>query len=418
VTTTARAAYDGWLERGLRLDLTRGKPCPEQLTLSERLLDRHDAGFTASDGDVRNYGGAAAGLREIREIFAPALQVPVDQLCAADNSSLALMYQAIMTSFFDSPDPDAPAWAGSAGSAGCQPPTFLCPVPGYDRHFTVCADLGVRLTAVPTTADGPDLDVVERLAAEDASVKGLWCVPKYSNPSGWTCSPEVVRRLAEMPTAATDFRIYWDNAYAVHHLTDTPDELADLLAACERAGHADRAFVFGSTSKITFAGGGVSFFGSSSANVEWWQRHAGKRTIGPDKINQLQHARFLESPDGLARHMVRHREILQPKFAAVQATLAARLSGVPDVSWTEPNGGYFVSLTVPSGRARRVVQLADRVGVKLTPAGAPYPGGVDPDDRTIRLAPTYPSLDDLRTALEVVADCVLVAVEEGDAATH
>jgi DNA-binding transcriptional MocR family regulator len=407
MTSSARTAYDQWLGRGLALDLTRGKPCPEQLDLSNDLLSRRTSGpFTSSDGDVRNYGGNPRGLREVREIFAPLLQVPVDQLCAADNASLALMYQAVITSFIDSPEPGAQPWR-STGT-----PVFLCPVPGYDRHFGVTADLGVDMIPVPTTDAGPDMDVVESLVAGNPDVKGLWLVPKYSNPSGWTVSDEVVQRLATMPTAAADFRIYWDNAYAVHHVSDTHDELADLLAACEAAGNPDRAFVFGSTSKITFAGGGVSFFGSSPANVEWWLKHAQKRTIGPDKINQAQHADFFGDTAGVLAHMDKHQAILAPKFDAVQKALASRLSGLEGVSWTNPNGGYFVSVDVVPGTASRVVELAGAAGVKLTPAGAPFPYGKDPADTNIRLAPSFPGTDELESALAVFTDCVVLASEE------
>ncbi|WP_375502369.1 aminotransferase [uncultured Jatrophihabitans sp.] len=407
MATAARTDYERWLDKGLALDITRGKPSPEQLTLSDGLLELPvEKSALLVDKDTRNYGGTALGLRELREIFSPLLQVPVDQLAAANNSSLELMYLTVATSFFHSPTPGAPAWK-DAGA-----PTFLCPVPGYDRHFGVCGDLGVNMIAVPTTADGPDMDVVERLVAEDASVKGMWIVPKYNNPVGWTCSPETVRRLAAMPAAADDFRVYWDNAYAVHDLTDTPDELDDFLAACAAAGNPDRAFVFGSTSKITFAGGGVSFLGSSPSNLAWWLQHSAYRTIGPNRIVQLQHAEFFGDTAGVVTHMGKHREILEPKFAAVQQALSSRLTGLPGTSWSEPNGGYFVSLQVTPGTAARVVGLAGDAGVKLTPAGAPFPGGIDPDDSNIRIAPSFPGTDELEQALAVVADCAVLAAEE------
>ncbi len=410
MATAARTDYDRWLDKGLALDITRGKPAPEQLALSEGLLTLPtDRSALLVDKDTRNYGGSALGLPALREIFAPLLQVPADQLAAANNSSLELMYLTVATSFFHSPTPGAPAWKDAAT------PTFLCPVPGYDRHFGVCGDLGVNMLAVPTTVDGPDMDVVERLVAEDPSVKGMWIVPKYNNPVGWTCSPEVVRRLAAMPTAADDFRVYWDNAYAVHDLTDTPDSLEDFLAACAAAGNTDRAFVFGSTSKITFAGAGVSFLGSSPSNIAWWLQSAAFRTIGPNRIVQLQHAEFFGDTDGVRAHMAKHREILAPKFAAVEDALSARLSGVPGTSWSKPNGGYFVSLQVPPGTAGRVVGLAGDAGVKLTPAGAPFPKGIDPDDSNIRIAPSFPGTDELEQALAVVADCVVLAAEEATA---
>lgn len=282
----ARARYAEFEKAGLKLDLTRGKPCAAQLDLSEGILTAVEPGQARTDdaGDLRNYGGAPKGLRALREIFSPLLDVPVEQLVVRDNASLSLMHFCLATSFFDAP-PGGSRWMG-------EEVTFLAPVPGYDRHFGVCDDLGVKLRTVAMTETGPDMDEVESLVAEDASIKGIWCVPKYSNPTGVTYSDETVRRLAAMETAAPDFRVYWDNAYAIHHLGETPDELASILAACEEAGHPDRAFVFGSTSKVTFAGGGVSFFGSSPANVEWFLAHDGKRSIGPDKINEQRHVAF------------------------------------------------------------------------------------------------------------------------------
>jgi DNA-binding transcriptional MocR family regulator len=402
----ARSDYERWLDQGLALDLTRGKPSPEQLALSDGLLAMlADGRFVTGGGDVRNYGGDPAGLLELRTIFAPLLQVPADQLCAGGNSSLTLMYLAMMTSFFDSPQRGMTAWRDLK-------PTFLCPVPGYDRHFQACADLGITMVAVPMTSQGPDMNVVETLAAGDPSVKGIWCVPKYSNPTGCTYTSEVIDRLARMSTAADDFRIYWDNAYAVHHLTDTPDVMANILRACETAGNPDRAFVFGSTSKITFASAGVSFFGSSPANIEWWLRHATKRTVGPNQLNQLLHARFFGNPEGVTQHMRRHRTIMEPKFAGVQRVLQSRLSGLSGVSWTVPRGGYFVSLQAPPGTAKRVVELAAKAGVKLTPAGAPFPYGDDPHDSNIRIAPTFPALDDVELAVEVLADCIILAAQD------
>ncbi len=405
---SARENYDRWLGKGLALDITRGKPSPAQLDLAEGLLDRpRDRSLLRSDSDTRNYGGSALGLPALREIFAPLLQVPVAQLAAANNSSLELMYLSVATSFFDAPPGGRSAWNDEDAT-----PAFLCPVPGYDRHFGVLADLGLRMIPVATTSEGPDMQEVERLVADDPSIKGMWIVPKYSNPAGWTCSPRVVERLAAMPTAAGDFRVYWDNAYAVHHLTDTPDELADLLAACERAGSPNRAVVFGSTSKITFAGAGVAFLGSSVENIAWWLKHAAKRTIGPNRVVQVQHAEFFGDAGGVLAHMAKHREILAPKFATVQRVLTERLAGTPGVSWSDPNGGYFVSLQVRPGTAARVVALAADAGVKLTPAGAPFPHGRDPEDSNIRIAPSFPQLGELGQALEVLADCVLLAAEE------
>lgn len=290
---------------------------------------------------------------------------------------------------------------------------FLCPVPGYDRHFGVCERLGVEMIPVPMTDQGPDMEVVERLVTEDASIKGIWCVPKYSNPDGISYSDEVVARLAAMSTAAPDFRIFWDNAYAVHHLTDERVEISDLLAACARNGHPDRAFVFGSTSKITFAGSGVAFFGSSPDNVAWLLANTAKRTIGPDKVNQLRHALFLKGEAGVHAHMELHRAKFRPKFDAVLRILEAELGGTGLATWTEPKGGYFITLKVLDGCARAVVRRAAEAGIVLTPAGATHPHGQDPDDSVIRIAPSFPTLDELAQAIRGVTACVrLVGYEK------
>ncbi len=403
---TARQQYEELKTRGLKLDITRGKPCPDQLDLANEMLALPGAGdFTAPDaGDLRNYGGAPQGLQQLREIFSPLLGIPVDQLVARDNSSLALMHQCVATSFFHAPG-GAASWQG-------QGVKFLAPSPGYDRHFSVCADLGVELVVVPMTAEGPDMDVVERLVADDPTIKGIWCVPKYSNPTGITFSSDVVHRLATMTTAASDFRVYWDNAYALHHLRDVPDVLDDLLAACAEAGNPDRAFVFASTSKISWAGAGVSFFASSPANVAWFLAHDGMRSIGPDKVNQLRHVRFFQSPQGVLLHMEKHRAILEPKFDAVLHQLHERLGDLGVATWTDPRGGYFVSVDLLPGTAKRVVELAKAVGVALTPAGATYPYGQDPEDRNLRIAPSFPSAEEVDAAMRVFTTCVILAAGE------
>ena len=297
-------------------------------------------------------------------------------------------------------------WGMGTGTA------FLCPVPGYDRHFALCEKLGIKMITVPMDAAGPDMDEVERLVAADAAIKGIWCVPKYSNPSGISYSEQTVARLAGMPTAAADFRIFWDNAYAVHHLTEVRHEVSDILRLATAAGHADRPFVFGSTSKITLAGSGVAFYGASAANVGWLTGHLAKRTIGPDKINQLRHALFLETTIGVHAHMDRHRALLKPKFDLVQHILAERLGDSDVASWTVPEGGYFVTLKVLDGCASRVVELAAAAGIALTAAGAPFPYGKDPDDRLIRLAPTYPPLSELAEALDGLVVCIKLAAIE------
>lgn len=399
----ARKDYDALAAEGLALDLTRGKPSPAQLDLAGPLLGAVGAEeYRAADGtDTRNYGGGQ-GLPELREIFAGFLQVPLAQLVAADNSSLALMHDCVVHALL-SPLP------GGGGRWADQQPVFLCPVPGYDRHFALTERFGIEMRTVPMTPDGPDMDVVEELVAGDARVKGMWCVPKHSNPDGTCYSDEVVARLAAMPAAATDFRIFWDNAYALHDLVDEPVPLADLLAAAAGAGVPDRVFVFGSTSKITLAGAGVAFFGSSPANVAWYLGHNGKRTIGPDKVNQLRHARFLRSPEGVRAHMAAHRAIIKPKFELVSRVLSAQLGGTGLATWSEPRGGYFVSVDVVPGTAAEVVARAAAAGIALTPAGSTHPYGRDPEDKTIRLAPTFPSLQELEAAVEGFATCVRLA---------
>jgi DNA-binding transcriptional MocR family regulator len=402
----ARAAYQALREQGMKLDLTRGKPSPEQLDLSMDLLSLPGPDYRAADGtDTRNYQGLQ-GLRELREIFAPALQVPVDQLIAFGNGSLELMHDTLVNALLTALPGAERRWVEE------ERVTFLAPVPGYDRHFAVCDRLGIGLVPVAMTDDGPDMDEVERLVATDASVKGIWCVPKYSNPTGAVYSDETVRRLATMRTAAPDFRIMWDNAYAVHTLTDEPAGIADLLALATEAGNGDRVFVFGSTSKITLAGAGVAFLGASAANIDWWLKLASKRTIGPDKVNHLRHARFLRDAEGVAAHMAKHREIIAPKFAALERILTENFADTAGVSWSTPTGGYFVTLRVPDGTASEVVRLAKEAGIALTPAGATHPHGDDPDDAVIRLAPTFPALAEVEQAMAGVATCVKLALAE------
>jgi DNA-binding transcriptional MocR family regulator len=402
----ARQAYAALRAEGISLDLTRGKPSPAQLDLAAELLTEPLTDPRAADGtDTRNYGGLL-GLPELRAIFAPLLQVPVDQLVAFGNSSLELMYETVAQAMLTPLPGAARRWADE------ERVVFLAPVPGYDRHFALCETLGIELVAVPMTADGPDMDVVEELVATDPAIKGIWCVPKYSNPDGAVYSDATVRRLAAMTAAAPDFRIMWDNAYSVHHLTEREVEIADLLALADEAGNADRVFVFGSTSKITLAGAGVSFLGASPTNVSWWVAVAGKRTIGPDKTNHLRHARFLRDADGVRAHMAKHREIIGPKFAAVEDVLTRHFTDTPGVNWSKPVGGYFVTLTVPDGTATEVVRLAKDAGIALTPAGATHPYGEDPEDRTIRLAPTFPVLAEVQRAMEGVAVCLQLALAQ------
>ncbi|WP_354644640.1 aminotransferase class I/II-fold pyridoxal phosphate-dependent enzyme [Kitasatospora camelliae] len=401
----ARAAYEELRAGGLKLDLTRGKPSSEQLDLSDALLTILQPGdVKAADGtDCRNYGGLQ-GLPELRAVFAELLQVPAEQLFACGNASLTVMHDMVAHAMLSVLPGAERRWADEAEIR------FLCPVPGYDRHFTICDRFGITMVPVPLTGEGPDMDVVEELVAADPRIKGMWCVPKYSNPTGESYSDETVRRLAAMPAAAPDFRLFWDNAYAVHHLTAEPTEVLPILAACADAGHPDRAFVFGSTSKITAAGAGVAFFGSSPANMAWYAGLAAAQTIGPDKLNQLRHARFFQDAAAVETHMERHRALLEPRFAAVYEVLERELGGI--ATWTRPSGGYFVSLQVPEGCASEVVRLAKEAGIALTPAGAAFPGGRDPRDSQIRLAPSFPTVDEVRTAMQGVAVCVRLAAAE------
>jgi aspartate/methionine/tyrosine aminotransferase len=408
----ARRDYAALAGQRLSLDLTRGKPSVRQLDLSAEMLSLPGDRYTSADGtDCRNYYGPPQGLPELREIFSGFLQVPVGQLVAAGNSSLELMHDCLVHALLGTL-PGAPRrWADEDRIA------FLCPVPGYDRHFALCERFGIEMIPVPMTAAGPDMAAVERLVSADAGIKGIWCVPKYSNPDGTCYSDEVVRRLAAMPAAAPDFRVFWDNAYAVHHLTDDEVEVADILAACAAGGHPDRALVFGSTSKVTMGGAGVAFFGSSPANVSWLLGYSAKRSIGPDKLNQLRHALFFRNADGVRKHMREHRELLRPKFDAVHRILDGQLGGTGLATWSTPAGGYFIAVNVLDGCAREVVRLAADTGIALTPAGVTHPYREDPRDRTLRLAPSYPDLPELELAISSLATCIRLACYEKLAAT-
>lgn len=404
VHDTVRARYDAFRTRGLALDLTRGKPADAQLDISTTLLTLPGADdFRAADGtDCRNYGGLQ-GLPEIRALLAPLFGVTPAQTIVDGNSSLALMHDtlayALLVGMHDSPK----AWSREERVA------FLCPVPGYDRHFTICQGFGIEMIPVDLTDEGPDLDAVARLVAADPAIKGMWCIPKYNNPTGTVYSAATIDRLASMPTAAPDFRLLWDNAYAVHHLTDVRLEIPSIVEACARHGHPDRAFVYGSTSKVTLAGAGVALVASSDANVAWYLKQMGRRTIGADKINQLRHVRYFGNTNGLLAQMDRHRAIIAPKFATVIDVFRRELGGTGVATWTEPKGGYFISLDVLDGCAAEVVRLAKDAGVVLTPAGSTFPYGKDPRDRNIRIAPTFPSADAVGDAAEGVALSVLLA---------
>jgi DNA-binding transcriptional MocR family regulator len=399
--------YDAFKGRGLKLDLTRGKPSPAQLELSAALLSLPGSQDYVAEGalDCRNYGGLQ-GLAEARRLFSAMMGAAPEQVVVANNSSLALMHDTVVYGLLKGTCDSVTPWSKQGEIA------FLCPVPGYDRHFTICADYGIRMIPVALNEEGPDMDEVERLVARDASIKGMWCVPKYSNPTGTVYSDAVIERLAAMKTAAPDFRLYWDNAYVVHHLTDDRIEIANVLELCARRGHPNRAFVFASTSKITLPGAGLAIFAASKDNVKWLLARFTPRTIGPDKINQLRHVRFLKDGSAIQDLMNKHKSLIAPKFRKVLDIFGEKLAGVPDVSWTRPKGGYFISLTVPHGCAKRVIALAKEAGVALTPAGATHPYGKDPEDRTIRIAPTFPELPEVAQAAEGVTVCVLLAAAE------
>jgi DNA-binding transcriptional MocR family regulator len=406
-----QARYDAFKARGLKFDLTRGKPSPAQLDLSSALLSLPGGmDYVAEDGtDCRNYGGLQ-GLAEVRRLFSGLMGAAPEQVVASNNSSLALMHDTIVYALLKGTCDSASPWSVQGSKQG--EISFLCPVPGYDRHFKICQDYGIRMIPVALRKDGPDMDKVERLVAGDASIKGMWCVPKYSNPTGTVYADATVERLAAMKTAAPDFRLYWDNAYAVHHLSGEAIEIANILELCARHGNANRAYVFASTSKITLPGAGVGLFAASKDNVKWLLARLTPRTIGPDKINQLRHVRFLKSPAAITQLMNQHKALIAPKFQKVLEIFDQQLVNIPGVSWTRPKGGYFISLEVGKGCAARVVALAKEAGVVLTPAGATHPYGKDPDDRIIRIAPTFPELAEVAQAAEGVALCVLLAAAE------
>jgi DNA-binding transcriptional MocR family regulator len=399
--------YAAFKSKGLQLNLTRGKPSTAQLDLSAELLSLPGSADYIAEGatDGRNYGGLQ-GLIEARRLFSGIMGAPPEQVFVANNSSLALMHDMVVYSLLKGTCDSAAPWSKGGEIA------FLCPIPGYDRHFRICEDYGIRMAPVGLKQDGPDMDQVEQLVAQDASIKAMWCMPKYSNPMGTVYSNAVIERLAAMKTAAPDFRLYWDNAYVVHHLTPERVEIANIIDLCARHGHPNRPFVFASTSKMTLAGAGLALFASSKENGKWLLTRLTPRTIGPDKINQLRHVRFLKNEEGILQLMEKHRNLIAPKFQAVLDIFDKTLAGVPNITWTRPKGGYFISLHVPKGCAQRVIALAKEAGVELTPAGATHPYGKDPDDRSIRIAPTFPELSEVAQAAEGVALCIRLAVAE------
>ena len=398
-------AYGDFKALGLKLNMARGKPGPHQMDLAMNLLKVSD--YTTEDGtDARNYGNLE-GLEEARALFGEVMGVKPENVFVGGNSSLQLMYNLVAIGytfgFQDSPCP----WSA------VEKPKFLCPVPGYDRHFRITEEFGIEMINIPMTPEGPDMDMVEKLVAEDDTIKGIWCVPQYSNPDGYTYSDETVRRFASMKTAAPDFKIFWDEAYIVHHLTDEIIETPVLLEEARRYGNEDRVFMFTSTSKITFPGAGVSALACSENSMKYVCKRFEVMIISYDKMNQLRHVRFLKNKAGVLAHMQKHRRRLVPCFDAVKCTLDHELTPCGDIAhWTNPKGGYFISLYVMPGCAKRVAELCKQAGLVLTGAGAAYPYGRDPEDSHLRIAPTYPSLDEVEKASLLLTVCVRLAVVE------
>ncbi len=400
--------YNRYCAMGLKLNMARGKPDADQLALSDpmwTIVDEHTPMVGADGMDYRNYG-LLFGTQEARKLMAEMMEVDWQNVIIGGSSSLVMMYDTIMRGMMfgmlHSPEP----WFS------CRDRKFLCLVPGYDRHFAITQDLGFELIPVPLFEDGPDMDMVERLV-KDESVKGIWCVPKYSNPSGITYSDEKIRRLAAMETAAPDFTIMWDNAYGIHHLyPDQPEEIADIFALAREYGHEDRIIAFASTSKVTYPGAGIAALAASKANLDYIAKHMTHQTIGADKLNMLRHTLFLKDLEHVKQHMARHAALLRPKFELVLNQFAKEFDGCNIAQWTAPRGGYFITFDGPEGCAKRIVQLCADAGVVLTDAGATHPGKQDPQDRTIRIAPSLPPVEELSRAMEVFCLCVKLAALE------
>ncbi|MBQ6809288.1 MAG: aminotransferase class I/II-fold pyridoxal phosphate-dependent enzyme [Clostridia bacterium] len=400
--------YDSYKARGLTLDMSRGKPCKEQLDISEELLSAIKSNndcFDSNGMDCRNYG-ILDGIPEAKKLFADLMEVSPEEVIIGGNSSLNMMYDTIARAMLFGVDGVSEPW-DKQGKI-----TFICPVPGYDRHFSVCESLGINMITVPLNADGPDMDMVEKLVAEDESIKGMWNIPKYSNPTGITYSDEVVRRLAALKPKAKDFRIFWDNAYIIHDLNETGDKLLNILEEAKKYGNEDMIYIFMSTSKVSFPGAGVAAMASSAKNVAYIKKKMFAQTIGPDKLNQLRHVRYYKTAEGVRKYMKKHSAIIKPRFDVVLEALSKELGDTGVAEWFNPNGGYFVSVNVENGCAKRVVALLKDAGVAMTGAGATFPYGNDPDDRNIRIAPTYPPIEELRIAMELFCICAKLAAVE------
>ena len=401
------ARYENEKKAGHKLDMSRGKPDPTQLNLSMDMLQQnpYDPIYTRKGTDVRNYG-ELAGVDEAKELFAELLGVKMENVIMGGQSSLALMYDMMIKALVLGVYGGSTPW-------GRQPKLkFLCPIPGYDRHFRICQEFGIEMINIPMTPEGPDMDMVREYAENDPSVKGIWCVPKYSNPQGITYSPETVEALAALKPAADDFRIFWDNAYFVHGFREKDDYLLNIFEACAKYGSEDMVYEFMSTSKVTFSGAGVAVFVASKNNVDFLLKQMGVQTIGYDKINQLRHVKYFKSVDGLRAHMKKQADYLRPKFDCALAALKSGLAGTGIGKWTNPNGGYFISYEGLDGTAARCVELCAKAGVKFTEAGAAFPYGIDPHDREVRIAPSNPSTPELYASMNVFCICQRIAALE------
>ena len=401
-------AYEDYAAKGLKLDMSRGKPSSEQLDLSMGMLDvlNSESILKSENGvDIRNYG-ILDGILEAKKLMGDVMGCNPEQVIIFGNASLNIMYDTVCRSFTHGVMGETP-WSK------LETVKFLCPVPGYDRHFSITESFGVEMISIPMTATGPDMDLVEEYVSKDPAVKGIWCVPKYSNPQGISYSDETVKRFANLRPAAKDFRIYWDNAYVVHHLyEDKQDEILNILEECEKAGNPDMVYQFCSTSKITFPGAGVAAMSASCANVESIKKIMNAQTISYDKINQLRHVKYFKNLDGVKAHMKGHADLLRPKFEMLLEMFDKELSGKGAGTWIHPNGGYFITYETPNGCAKAVVAKAKAAGMVMTGAGAPFPYGIDPKDSVIRIAPSLPPMEELKVAGELFLICVQLATVE------
>lgn len=399
--------YDNMKAENLKLDMSRGKPSPTQLDVTNDLFNilNSESDYNSESGmDCRNYGGLE-GIPEARKLMGDLLRVPAENVYVCGNASLNIMYDIIAGAMLF-------GIMGSTPWSKLEKVKFLCPVPGYDRHFKITELMGIEMVNIPMTENGPDMDMAEKLVMADSSIKGIWCVPKYSNPQGVVYSDETVKRFAALKPAAKDFRIFWDNAYAVHFLYDENIEIPEILSECEKAGNPDLVYEFCSTSKISFAGAGISALASSKANLDWIQKRLTVQTIGYDKVNQLQHVRYFKNAEGIKAHMRKHAEFLRPKFDAVLEIFDKELGGLGVGEWLKPMGGYFISFEANEGCAKEIVAKCKEAGMVLTGAGAPFPYGKDPKDSNIRIAPSYPSPEEMSKAAELFAVCVKIISAE------